>query len=91
MSSRIFRGCILFSLAFLWLAGALARAASPTLTTTDHQLTMANGFVYLEFDGLHPGIDVVRADFTGQGQYGGNLRPGGPGNECSHRAGNDRW
>ncbi|MGH8024137.1 MAG: hypothetical protein ACRED1_11175, partial [Limisphaerales bacterium] len=50
-----------------------ARAASPSFSVTDHRLIMANGFVHLDFNERHPSIDVVRADFSGQGHYGDNL------------------
>lgn len=41
------------------------------------RLTLENGYTHLEFDLTHPQIDVVSADFNGQGHYGSNLtRPG---------------
>ncbi|MBU6410862.1 MAG: hypothetical protein KGR98_10795, partial [Verrucomicrobia bacterium] len=54
-------------------AAARSPAAIPTLTVQDQRLILANGFVYLEFDQAHPSIDVIRADFSGQGGYGPNL------------------
>jgi hypothetical protein len=49
------------------------RAASPEFKVKNHRLMMDNGFVHLEFNERHPGIDVAKADFSGQGHYGDNL------------------
>jgi hypothetical protein len=43
------------------------------------RLTLENGYTHLEFDLAHPQIDVVRADFKGQGNYGSNLAATGNG------------
>ncbi|HEX3626893.1 MAG TPA: hypothetical protein VH280_15900 [Verrucomicrobiae bacterium] len=49
------------------------RAASPAFKVLDHRIIMDNGFVHLEFNQQRPSIDVAKADFAGQGHYGGNL------------------
>ena len=54
-------------------SAAPAPAAIPTFAAENHRLILANGFVYLEFDQTHPSIDVIKADFSGQGHYGPNL------------------
>ena len=50
-----------------------ARAAGPTFKVQDQRLIMENGFVYLEFNERHPAIDILKADYSGQGHYGCNL------------------
>lgn len=50
-----------------------ARAAEPTIKDQDRRLIMDNGFVHLEFNERHPAIDVLRADYSGQGHYSCNL------------------
>jgi len=74
MSSRILH-C---SCALLFLLAALAAAGAPPPASLEmvfkhHRLRLSNGFVDVEFDGLHPSVDVVKADFSGQGHYGSNL------------------
>jgi hypothetical protein len=54
-------------------SAAPASATIPTFAAKNHRLILANGFVDLEFDQTHPSIDVIRADFFGQGRYGPNL------------------
>lgn len=49
------------------------RAGGPEFEVKNHRLIMDNGFVHLEFDERHPAIDVAKADFSGQGDYGNNL------------------
>jgi hypothetical protein len=44
----------------------------------DH-VTLENGYTHLTFDLAHPQIDDVRADFTGNGDYGPSLTPAGNG------------
>ena len=76
MSSRVFRRKVflLLLLLALWAVnGSQASPAVPMLTVKNHRLILSNGFVYLEFDELHPSIDVLKADFAGQGHYGNNL------------------
>jgi hypothetical protein len=73
MSRRIFQG---FGILGLMLALAVAGtplSASPAFIVKNHRLILSNGYVCVEFDEAHPGIDVVKADFFGQGHYGGNL------------------
>jgi Bacterial alpha-L-rhamnosidase 6 hairpin glycosidase domain len=66
-----FRFCCL--LVLLALVGVAASAAPPTFTIKNQRLILANGFVYLEFDEAHPSINVIKADFSGEGHYGSNL------------------
>jgi hypothetical protein len=65
--------CFSVLFAFLTVAAASSQAAIPTFIVKNHRLILANGFVYLEFDQAHPSIDVIKADFSGQGLYGQNL------------------
>jgi len=44
-----------------------------TLTRAPGRLILANGYVRVEFNLSHPQIDIVRADFSGAGNYGRNL------------------
>jgi len=44
-----------------------------TLTRAPGRLILANGYVRVEFNLSHPQIDIVRADFSGAGNYGPNL------------------
>lgn len=50
-----------------------AHAAAPVFKVEGHRLIMDNGFIHLEFNEKQPSIDVAKADFSGQGHYGGNL------------------
>ncbi|HEY1789817.1 MAG TPA: hypothetical protein VGJ73_16840, partial [Verrucomicrobiae bacterium] len=50
-----------------------AGTATPFFKVENHRLIMDNGFVHLEFNERHASIDVAKADFSGQGHYGGNL------------------
>ena len=50
-----------------------ARATGPVFKVEGHRLIMDNGYVHLEFNERHPSIDIAKADFSGQGHYGGNL------------------
>lgn len=65
-------GC--FAVLLVMLTAAVAsQAAVPTFAVRNHQLVLANGYVYLEFNQAHPSIDVVKADYSGRGHYGPNL------------------
>lgn len=44
-----------------------------TLTRAPGRLILANGYVRVEFNLSHPQIDIVRADFSGAGNYGPTL------------------
>jgi len=44
-----------------------------TLTYAPGRLILANGYVRVEFNLTHPQIDIVRADFSGAGNYGPDL------------------
>ena len=48
-----------------------------TLTRAPGRLILANGYVRVEFNLTHPQIDIVRADFSGAGNYGPNLLAAG--------------
>jgi len=49
-----------------------------TLTRTARRVILDNGYAHVEFDLTHPQIDVLRADYNGQGAYGPNLLAPGP-------------
>ncbi len=49
-----------------------------TLTHTARRIIVDNGYAHVEFDLTHPQIDVLRADYNGQGAYGPNLLAPGP-------------
>ena len=44
-----------------------------SLKQSNQRLTLANGYINVEFDLEHPQIDRIQADFTGAGQYGRNV------------------
>ena len=73
MSNRFARPLSLSLFAIFIAAVTAARAADPAFKVHDQRLIMDNGFVYLEFNERHPSIDVLKADFSGQGHYGGNV------------------
>jgi hypothetical protein len=52
---------------------AFALVRDCNLIITNDRVVATNGYVQLEFDLVHPQIDVVKADFQGQGRYGANL------------------
>ncbi|HEV2455041.1 MAG TPA: hypothetical protein VGY98_12320, partial [Verrucomicrobiae bacterium] len=64
---------VLSLLIVLGASGMSVRAASPTFNAENDRFFMDNGFVHLEFNERHALIDVAKADFSGQGHYGGNL------------------
>jgi len=49
-----------------------------TLTRTARRVILDNGYAHVEFNLTHPQIDVLRADYNGQGAYGPNLLAPGP-------------
>jgi hypothetical protein len=44
-----------------------------SLVSTTERIIVQNGYVHLEFNLAHPQIDIVSADFQGNGNYGLNL------------------
>lgn len=73
MSSCILRCSFLSLFTIVAAAAAPAHAASPAFTIGDHRLIMDNGYVHLEFNERRGSVDVLEADYSGQGHYGGNL------------------
>jgi len=66
-------GCLPVLFAWFTATAAPASATIPSFAAENHRLILANGFVDLEFDQTHPSINVIKADFSGQGHYGPNL------------------
>lgn len=73
MSIAFARQLNLYLVIIFTVAVTATRATEPTFTARDERLIMDNGFVHLEFNERHPSIDVLKADFSGQGHYGCNV------------------
>jgi hypothetical protein len=63
----------IISIIFIASAISFTMAQDVIYKKTAQRLTLENGFVHLEFDLEHPQIDIIKADFTGKGQYGNDL------------------
>lgn len=55
------------------------RDPSVVMRQSGDRVTLENGYTHLEFDLAQPQVDVVSADFNGQGHYGSDLTGSGDG------------